>query len=157
MPDTQGIKDTFYTALRGRIAAGNASRTIIVRGVIRPGVLVMENELPGQNTQGLANVEAFCLVWKGLTVDNGSALPLVTMRCEIHYATDGSAAAAGMDRGRLLAAMDMELTAAVTTMPMNTVSGTTRVFWGQPVFAEVVTEGERLLRMAEVEVYGHGQ
>ena len=46
MPSIQTLKDTFYGVLRDRIAAANPSRTIVVRGLIRPSVLVVENELP---------------------------------------------------------------------------------------------------------------
>ena len=41
----QNAKDTFYELLRGRLAALNPDRTVVVRGVVRPGVLVEENEL----------------------------------------------------------------------------------------------------------------
>ena len=41
----QNAKDTFYEMLRGRLAALNPGRTIVLRGVVRPGVLVEENEL----------------------------------------------------------------------------------------------------------------
>ena len=37
------------------------------------------------------------------------AVPLVAMTCSIRYGTDGDADVGGMDRGRLLAAMDAEL------------------------------------------------
>ena len=42
----QNAKDTFYTTLQSRLAAMNPARTIVVRGVVRPGTLVDENELP---------------------------------------------------------------------------------------------------------------
>ncbi len=41
----QDARDTFYVALRGRLAAINPDRTIVVRGQVRPGILVEENEL----------------------------------------------------------------------------------------------------------------
>ena len=41
----QNAKDTFYELLRERLAVLNPERTIVVRGVSRPGVLVDENEL----------------------------------------------------------------------------------------------------------------
>ena len=41
----QNAKDTFYVTLRDRLAAVNPARTMLVRGVIRPGLLVEENEL----------------------------------------------------------------------------------------------------------------
>jgi hypothetical protein len=42
----QNEKDTFYMMLQSRLAALNPARTIVVRGVVRPGTLVDENELP---------------------------------------------------------------------------------------------------------------
>ena len=42
----QNAKDTFYLTLQGRLAVLNPARTMVVRGVLRPGTLVDENELP---------------------------------------------------------------------------------------------------------------
>ncbi len=41
----QNAKDTFYEVIRARLAAVNPGRTMVVRGVTRPGLLVEENEL----------------------------------------------------------------------------------------------------------------
>ncbi len=163
----QEIKDTFYAALRDRVAAGNASRTVVVRGVLRPGVVVVENELPGATVDGISLVECFCLRWTDLDVN---AAGLVQARCEIRYASDGSSGSAGMDRGRGLAAMDEELRAAVNGSPQSVdgfsvseaVAGAavdsptgTRVFWSDVSFGGVVMRGERLERTASVEVFGY--
>lgn len=155
----QNAKDTFYTTLRDRLAAVNPARTMVVRGVTRPAVLVEENELPSDAVP----VDAFRLRWVGLKVDPNGALPLVTMSCEIRYAIDGNADNGGMDRGRLLAAMDAELTTALaapprsaiktnyTTVPPITLA--TNVFWGEATFAPAVVDDERLERVAAVEVF----
>src|SRR5580698_3386854 len=111
----QNARDTFYVTLRDRLASLNPARTMVVRGVTRPGVLVVENEL----VSAYQPVNAFCMHWTGLSVDAQSGLPLVTMTCQIQYATDGDAGNGGMDRGRLLAGMDAELTAAVSASPQN--------------------------------------
>jgi len=155
----QNAKDTFYTTLQARLAAVNPARTIVVRGVTRPAVLVEENELPSDAVP----VDAFRLRWTGLKVDTQAALPLVTMSCEIRYATDGNAGNGGMDRGRLLAAMDAELATAVATAPrcaakMSYLTAppatmATNVFWGEAVFAAAVVTDERLERVATVEVF----
>ena len=162
----QNARDTFYVTLRDRLAALNPARTMVLRGVTRPGVLVEENEL----ASAAAPVNVFCLSWTGLSVDAKSALPLVTMVCEIRYATDGNAGNGGMDRGRLLAAMDGELVAAVSGGPQNTVkmnystaagagaapaAMATNVFWGDVVFGATVVDGERLERVATVEVFSY--
>lgn len=155
----QNAKDTFYTTLQARLAAVNPARTIVVRGVTRPAVLVEENELPSDTVP----VDAFRLRWTALKVDTQAALPLVTMSCEIRYATDGNAGNGGMDRGRLLAAMDAELATAVASAPryaakmsyLTTPPTTlaTNVFWGEAAFAAPVVTDERLERVATIEVF----
>src|ERR1700730_8557070 len=109
----QNARDTFYVTLRDRLAAVNPARTMVLRGVTRPGVLVEENELV--SAYHPANV--FCMHWTGLGVDVQSGLPLLTMTCQIKYATDGDAGNGGMDRGRLLSGMDAELGAAERAAP----------------------------------------
>jgi hypothetical protein len=160
----QNARDTFYVVLRDRLAALNQARTMVLRGVTRPGVLVEENELASAGEP--ANV--FCLRWAGLSVDARGALPLVSMSCEVQYETDGNAGNGGMDRGRLLAAMDAELAAAVSAAPqqavkMNYVGAAgvapvamgTNVFWGDATFGAVVVNVERLERVATVEVFSY--
>src|SRR5258708_7464493 len=160
----QNARDTFYVTLRDRLAAVNPARTMVLRGVTRPGVLVEENEL----ASAYQPVNAFCLRWTGLSVDTQGTLPLVTMVCEIRYATDGDSGNGGMDRGRLLSGMDGELVAAVSAAPqnapkMNYVAGAggspvamaTNVFWSDAVFGAAVVNGERLERVATVEVFSY--
>jgi hypothetical protein len=161
----ENTRDTFYVTLRNRLAALNPGRTMVLRGTVRPGVLVEENEL----ATTFQPVDAFCLHWTDMRVDPVGALPLVTMECEIRYATDGSAGNGGMDRGRLLAAMDGELAAALGTQPryavktnyagvsagVAPVAMATNVFWGDVAFAAVVTRGERVERVATVEIFSY--
>ena len=162
----QNARDTFYVTVRDRLAALNPARTMVLRGLTRPGVLVEENEL----ASAAVPVNVFCLSWTGMNVDVKAALPLVTMVCEIRYATDGNAGNGGMDRGRLLAAMDGELVAAVSGDPQSTVkmnygavagagysaaAMATNVFWGDAVFGATVVDGERLERVATVEVFSY--
>ena len=159
----QNARDTFYVALRDRLAALNPARTMVLRGVARPGALVEENELVSASLPA----DVFCLHWTTLSVDAKGALPLVTMECAIRYATDGSSGNGGMDRGRLLAAMDAELLSAVSTAPQHAVkmnyvgaagglgaaAMATNVFWGDAVFGAVTVNGERLERAATVAVF----
>ena len=42
----QNAKDSFYMALRTRLTTINPERTILVRGAVRPGILVEEAEAP---------------------------------------------------------------------------------------------------------------
>jgi len=160
----QSARDTFYVVLRTRLAAINPARTIVLRGQVRPGILVEENELP----TAFQPVDAFSLRWTATRVDTATPLPLVAMECQVSYATDGSAGNGGMDRGRLLAAMDGELLAALNQVPHSAakmnysgVAGTgaaptamaTSIFWSQPAFAPVTTSGERIARVATVQVF----
>ncbi len=158
----QNAKDTFYVTLRNRLAAVNRARTIALRGVIRPGSLVEENEL----TTAFQPVDVFCLRWTELKVGSRAALPLVSMECEIRYSTDGSAGNGGMDRGRLLAGMDAELLAAINRAPQsvaksnyaNNPAGSamgTNFFWGDVSFGAAIVAGERLERVATVEVFAY--
>jgi hypothetical protein len=159
----QNAKDTFYTMLQGRLAALNPSRTIVVRGAVRPGTLVEENELP----TAWVPVDAFRLQWTKLQVNSASPLSLVAMECSIAYATDGSSGQGSMDRGRLLAAMDAELASALGAEPRSTqklnysaagvgvapVAMGTSVYWSDPVFGAATALDERLERTATVQVY----
>ncbi|HEV2646871.1 MAG TPA: hypothetical protein VGU46_10955 [Acidobacteriaceae bacterium] len=161
----QNAKDTFYTTLQSRLAALNPARQIVVRGVLRPGTLVDENELPSAWTP----VDAFRLHWTTLEVTSASPLPWVAMECVIQYATDGSAGNGGMDRGRALAAMDAELAAALSNEPrtvpkMNYSSAAagiapkamaTNVFWADPLFGAQSAVGERLERSVMVQVFSY--
>ncbi len=161
----QNAKDTFYTMLQARLAALNPARTIVVRGLLRPGTLVEENELPTASVIP----DAFRLRWTALEVTSASPLPWVAMECAIQYATDGSGGSGAMARGRLLAAMDAELSAALAEEPravpkLNyTVAGAgtsatqmgTNVFWADPVFGPATVLGERLQRTATVQVFAY--
>ena len=61
----QNAKDSFYLALRTRLATINPERTVLLRGALRPGILVEEAEAP------LAQLpsDVFVLRWLGLGVD----------------------------------------------------------------------------------------
>jgi hypothetical protein len=125
-------------------------------------VLVEENEL----VSGISPADVFRLRWTGLKVDAAGSLPLATLTCEIHYATDGDAGNGGMDRGRLLAAMDAELSSALTAAPQSAVKTSysstaapaalaTNIFWSDPAFASAITTAERIERVATVEVFSY--
>ena len=162
----QDARDTFYVALRGRLAAINPERTTVIRGQVRSGILVEENELP----TAFQPVDAFSLRWTAMRVDTTVPLPLVAMECQIRYASDGTAANGGMDRGRLLAAMDGELTLALNITPHSApkmnysgvaatgappVAMSTNIFWSQPAFAAMTIADERVERVATVQVFSY--
>ncbi len=161
----QNAKDTFYEVLRGRVAALNPERTVSVRGVSRPGVLVDENEF--QSSAALP--DCFHLQWVSQASDTQGAMPMITLGCEISYATAGTPMNAGMDRGRALAAMDAELLTAVRSCPQNaaksdfralanggaTVAMSTRVWWGDASFGPVKVDRDRLTRTVAVAVMSY--
>ena len=161
----QNAKDTFYEVLRGKLAVLNPGRTIVLRGVVRPGVLVEENEL----VSALALPDCFRLRWMESSVDANGALPSVTQQCEIEYETAGTAFNGGMDRGRLLSAMDGELQAALNLLPRSAtkvnyaglangsaaVAMATNVWWGEASFGKTVVKQDRLLRTATVSLMSY--
>lgn len=158
----QNAKDTFYELLRSRIAAANPERTIVLRGVTRPGVLVEENELVSTVTIP----DCFRLRWMDANVDSNNALPVATMICEVLYETAGTAGNGGLDRGRLLAAMDAELAAALNSAPQRTIKqdyaelatgGTatamsTNIWWSDVESGPLVLEADRIARSAKITV-----
>jgi hypothetical protein len=158
----QNANDTFYLTLRDRVSALNPARTMLVRGQSRPAVLVEENEL----ASAFDHQDAFRLHWTEMKIDAQGPLPLVTARCEISYATAGTAGNGGMDRGRMLAAMDAELASAINTTPQSVqklqysataapVAMKTSIFWNDVVFAPVLSNGELLERTATVDVFSY--
>ncbi|MBS1800024.1 MAG: hypothetical protein JSS95_09390 [Acidobacteria bacterium] len=156
----QNAKDTFYITLRDRIAAVNPARTVAVRGQSRPAVLVEENEF----SSSFDHDDTFVLRWTNTGIDaQQSPLPLAALRCEIRYATGGNSGNGGMDRGRLLSAMDSELTAALNAAPQhaakmnyaNQAPMQTNIFWSDVTFAPSQTSGARLGRIATVDVFSY--
>lgn len=153
----QNAKDTFYVTLRNRLAALNPARTLLLRAVNRPGILVEEAEAPVP--QPVPDV--FSLGWTGLAADLQLPSILAQMTCEVQYATAGSEARAGLDRGRALAAMDSELIRILypySAQKMNyaqtpAASMETMVFWSEPEFGPVVTLRDRLSRTAKITVF----
>jgi hypothetical protein len=161
----QNAKDTFYEVLRARIAAANPERTIVLRGVTRPGVLVEENELVTTSTLP----DCFRLRWAATTVTAGGAMPVVALRCEIDYETAGTALNGGMDRGRALGAMDAELAGAVNATPQFTpkqsyaalarggaaVAMNSNVWWSDAELGATTLREDRVGRTATVVVMSY--
>jgi len=155
----QNAKDSFYIALRNRLAALNPERTIMLRGAVRPGILVEEAEAPFNQ---LPN-DVFILRWLGHGADLDLASTLVAEECEILYNTCGCQTFGGLDRGRLLSEMDSELltilqpfsTPKLSYSTQPPVALLTQVFWDEPVFSPAVTQRDRLSRSAKIMVYGY--
>jgi hypothetical protein len=155
----QNAKDSFYVALRTRLAVVNPERTILLRGSLRPGILVEEAEAPFAQ---LPN-DVFVLRWLGLGADVDLASTMAAQECEIAYQTCGTQTFGGLDRGRALSAMDEELMALLQpfcTPKLNyavqpAVTMLTQVFWDKPTFTPVVTLRDRLSRSAKLVVYSY--
>ena len=155
----QNAKDSFYMALRTRLAVVNPERTIMLRGTLRPGILVEEAEAPFNQLPS----DVFVLRWLGLGVDMDLASTMVGEDCEILYQTCGSQSFGGLDRGRALSAMDEELVAMVKpfyTPKLNyadqpPATMMTQVFWDEPGFGPIVILRDRVSRSAKVTVFSY--
>jgi hypothetical protein len=159
MNSMQNAKDSFYMALRTRLTAINPERTILLRGAVRPGILVEEAEAPFNQLHN----DVFVLRWPSLGVDLSLGSTMVAEQCEIAYQTCGTQSFGGLDRGRSLSEMDEELTAMLQpfyTPKMNytvTPSATmlTKVFWDEPAFGPLAIQRDRLSRSVNVVVYSY--
>ncbi|MGB6134333.1 MAG: hypothetical protein WBG54_21335 [Acidobacteriaceae bacterium] len=166
----QNAKDTFYITLRNRLTAVNPARSMTLRSVSRPGILVADAEAPmpqsgapGQPAGwgGQPLLDVFSLTWTGLAADLQLPAILAQMTCEIQYATAGTQANAGLDRGRALEEMDSEvfrLLYPYSAQKMNYTQNPaaameTMVFWSEPEFGPIVTLRDRLSRTAKVTVF----
>ncbi|MGB7548593.1 MAG: hypothetical protein WBM14_12650 [Terracidiphilus sp.] len=155
----QNAKDSFYMALRSQLAAINPDRTTLLRGAVRPGILVEEAEAPFSQ---LPN-DVFVLRWLGLGVDLNLGSTMAAEECEIIYQTCGTQSFGGLDRGRSMSAMDEELLAMLQPFYTPKLNYTvqppaamrTRVFWDEPGFTPIVVQRDRLTRSARVMVYSY--
>jgi hypothetical protein len=155
----QNAKDSFYVALRTRLAAINPQRTILLRGATRPGIVVEEAEAPFSQIPS----DVFVLRWPGLGVDIDLDSTMYAEECEIQYQTSGTHAFGGLDRGRAISTMDGELVAMLqpfhvaktnyAVQPLVTML--TQVFWDEAVFTPLTTQRDRLSRSARVMVYSY--
>lgn len=153
----QAAKDTFYMTLCQRLAVLNPQRTATVDGVVRPAVLVTENER--DNAPPEAN-ETYCLQW-GAPVRSQKSGRLLQMECTLQYATTGTDAMAYRDRGRRLGSMDLELAAMCFPSRARLCDWTQTppadlqcmIFWSDPVLADATIDGLWLRRKSKVTVY----
>ncbi len=155
----QNAKDTFYMALRTRLAAINPGRTILQRGAMRPGILVEEAEAPFAQLPS----DVYVLRWTGIAADVDLASTMTAAQCEIAYQTCGTQSFGGLDRGRALSEMDEEVMAMLQpfSTPKFNYAATppaamlTQVFWDEPVFGPAVSNRDLLGRSASVIVYSY--
>src|SRR5260370_37064118 len=100
----QAAKDSFYMALRSRLAALDPTRTMVIDGVTVPAIVVRENMEPrfGEVQRG-----AFYQDFGDILIAE-STRPMLGVDCHIWYASESSGGT-GVDRGRALAEMDKRL------------------------------------------------
>jgi len=155
----QNAKDSFYMALRARLVVINPERTILLRGALRPGIVVEEAEAPFSQLPS----DVFVLRWLGLAADLDLGSAMVAEQCEVIYQTCGTQSFGGLDRGRSLSGMDEELAAMAQPFytPKLNYTATppaamlTKVFWDEPGFGPIVIQRDRLSRSASVMVYSY--
>ena len=155
----QNAKDSFYVALRTRLVAINPERTILLRGAVRPGILVEEAEAPFPQ---LPN-DVYVLRWLALGLDLDLGAAMAAEECEIIYQTCGTQSFGGLDRGRALSQMDEEIAAMLQpfyTPKLNysaqpAAPMLTNVFWDEPGFTPIAINRDRLTRSAKVVVYSY--
>jgi hypothetical protein len=155
----QNAKDSFYIALRTRLTAINPERTVLLRGAVRPGILVEEAEAPFSQLPS----DVFVLRWLGLGIEVDLASTMAGEQCEILYQTCGTQSFGGLDRGRALSQMDEELTAMLQPFHTPKLNYTatppaamlTQVFWDEPGFGPIAIQRDRLSRSTNVMVYSY--
>jgi hypothetical protein len=155
----QNAKDSFYMALRTRLTAINPERIILLRGAVRPGILVEEAEAPLSPLPS----DVFVLRWTGFAADMDLASTMAVEQCEIVYQTCGTQSFGGLDRGRALSEMDEELMAMLQpfSTPKLNYSATppaamlTQVFWDEPAFGPMTVNRDLLGRSTSVLVYSY--
>lgn len=155
----QNAKDSFYMALRSRLVTINPERTILLRGALRPGIVVEEAEAPFAQLPS----DVFVLRWLGMGVDVRLDTAMVAVECEVTYQTCGTQSFGGLDRGRALSAMDAELQTMLA--PFHAVKSNyettparqmqTRIFWDEATWGAVVSQRDRVGRSVRLVVYSY--
>ena len=155
----QNAKDSFYMALRTRLAAINPSRTVLIRGAVRPGILIEDAEAPFAQPP----LDVFILRWVNLGEETTLPMTASIQECDINYQTAGTQTYGGLDRGRILSKMDAELRCMVEPLQTKKCSFSTdppeelstHVFWNMPIFGAAVSQRDRVGRTAKVRVYSY--
>ena len=156
----QNIKDSFYVALRDRLAALDPARTVFLGGQVRPAILVRENEAPNDAPDAPG---VFHLTWSEAQIEpatRSAQRPLLELTCAVDYFVEGSEGASYQDRGRMLDAMDTELLAITSLASAALQDFSTdpaadlgqKITWSRPKFDSMQAEGRRVSRTASIRV-----
>jgi hypothetical protein len=157
----QFAKDSFYVALRDRLAALNPARVVYLDGANRPAVIVAENQAFGS---AVPFDNAFYLRWGAARTVPGTQRaerPLLALDCVISYRTSGTEENSFTDRGRTLAALDLELlaiaspgaTAKQDFSQAPVLDLGTKILWRRPALADVEVIGTELRRSAALTIF----
>lgn len=157
----QFAKDSFYVALRDRLAALNPARVVYLDGANRPAVLVAENQAPGST---VPFYNAFYLRWgaaRMIASTQHVRRPLMALDCVISYRTSGTEDNSFSDRGRTLAALDLELLAIASpgaTAKQNFSQAPvldlgTKILWRRPQLGDAEVVGSELRRAAALTIF----
>lgn len=156
----QSAKDSFYLALRDRLAVVNPGRTVVLEGTSQPAIVVTENEAVSGDVLAL---DCFHLNFGAAATPQSyrtGDVPLVSLQCAVSYATRGSSED-GVGRGRSLGALDEELFAICSPLRVPICDYTktppapisTNAFWTMPELGEVESSGSELQRTATLTLY----
>lgn len=156
----QFAKDTFYMALRERLATQFPQRTITLEGTAQPAILVAENET---TTAAPDCANCFYLHFGAAKSAHGfehSARPLMALACTISYRTTGTVEGGG-DRGRMIGALDRELMSIcepASTPKLDYTQATpaalgTRVFWTRALPEELTENAGEVSRTATATIF----
>jgi hypothetical protein len=160
----QAAKDSFFRALQARLATVNPLRTITVDGVVRPAILVGENE-PFPPPKLFFNT--FYIHWLGAPAVRefrGTLVPRYEQIAQIEYFVQGTASLQRpfADRGRLMAQLDGELVAILfpgftpkldhAQVPPVSLGSNLHWNWSPDLRTQPAGEGSVLRRIATVNV-----
>lgn len=160
----QAAKDSFFRALQGRLTTVNPARTVTLDGVVRPAILVVENE-PYPPPKLFFNT--FYIHWLGAPVVREFSTanpPRYEQIAQIEYFLQGTAALQKpfADRGRLMAQLDRELVQILfpgftakfdySITPAQSLGSTLLWRWTPNLRTVADGEGSLLRRLAAVSV-----
>ncbi len=157
----QSAKDSFYIALRDRLAALSPERAVFLDGATRPAIVVSENE---PLTSAAPLEQCFYLAWSEATPVSATAAarcPIFQLEATFEYRASGTPEQVSVDRGRRLAELDLELAQMLsprftakkdyTQTPAADLGSA--VLWSPPEFGPVETRERSLRRTARVTVF----
>lgn len=155
----QNAKDSFYLTMRSRLTTINPERIVLLRGSLRPGILLEDAEAPFAQPPS----DVFIVRWLGVGAELQLPSTMIALECEFFYCTSGSQAFGGLDRGRSMTTMDRELLAMLQPLSTPKLNYSvqppaplkTRIFWDEPAFAPITALRDRLSRTARVMLYSY--